>query len=62
MAAAAYALTVEEYRDSGMGVGEAIDRTNEMLLSPQDQRAAANRRAFQHLLAPVTRRKDSGGA
>lgn len=45
-----YALLVEDARAGGLSLIEATERVDEMLLPVQEQRAAANRRAFGHLL------------
>ena len=45
-----YAILVDDVRASGLSLHEAIERVDEMLLPVQEQKAAANRRAFGHLL------------
>lgn len=46
-----YAILVDDLRAGGMALHEATERVDEMLLPVKEQKAAANRRAFGHLLA-----------
>lgn len=59
---AAYAMHVDEFRAIGMTTDEAIERVEELLLPPEQYRAAQNRRAFAHLIAAAEagRKKGSG--
>ncbi len=56
-----YAILVEDLRAGGMALHEATERVDEMLLPVREQKAAANRRAFGHLLEAAQAAKARAG-
>lgn len=45
-----YTLIIDEHLSAGLQLPEAVKRADEALLPEQERRAAANRRAFAHLM------------
>lgn len=51
-----YAILIDEARAGGLGLLEAVERVDEMLMPVAEQRAAQNRRHYGHLLEAQKRR------